>query len=438
MAKTKWSKNKYKQLQQRLINNGKKLNKDIFGVETDNGDEFFQNLQDLGTQYGQDLDDAQKNLENAYKRLFELTNNGSIDLEDSILQQIIDNSLKNKDNNGENLMLELFTQEKDFNLQQQEIIKALQEYQDSYNVLFEVYNNCMDTIETISTGLREEQVYHSIGILTSQGNFRQFLFNDQTWSQIRRDRDFMKLRFDIGENGKLSGFNLGTKTEGLKDNSIIDILSKYQGFTSEQNKEQNLLLNYWRDKESGRALVDSSGRSFGLGRFYENFVSRFTSGKAMTARAINRITRSNLDLDNLDWWKGGDQNFLVKLFNSQSQSINLSQKSLDFFHNGNSMGRGFQVTSYDTLKNVMFDLSTNINKYQSNIIENWQTGSAYQQAIDLTMMNNPFSMPEMSSTMRTASNNLFSEFSNYLLGLGGNVEVYETGSGDWFSEDVFY
>ena len=262
----------------------------------------------------------------------------------------------------------------------------LTKYESIYSDLFEVMNDIMDLGEAVSMDMGNTTVIHQLGLFQGKTElFGQFFADEQTWSNLRHNRDFMKITMtqqvtktklenEFYKNGKqkyayekqydengLPIFNLGlgTRTD-LHRQSLITLLKQQDPqhsifLDSDSYQAQQMLFKQIYDLK----LKTTSGDRAGTGRLNESMMKAVleAGGIGDSLNIINKLNGSNISLDNIAWWLAGDQNFNIRLDQEIEKQINLSQKSLTFKGERAKdqyglSGFGMSVTSYQTLQDI--------------------------------------------------------------------------------------
>ena len=370
----------------------------------------FTSLKVIGNKYHRQLEKYYQEYLNKY---YELMNEiEKIRFSDNdVFSQLI----KVANNNYSNLTADIINNNEGIDLTKYN--QLLKEYDEIYEDLFNLMNDIMDFTEQVSMEMGNQEVLHQLGIFNSTGSqlFESFFFDEQAWSELRHNRDFMRINMSkvtkreeyIDSAGKtkyrtvyvtdeeghqLYRASLDTRTDLTKDKAFAIIEQLSNGWKSQVNSD-NMKQLYSSLRELG--LTQGNQRKDGTfakaktGRLNEEMV-RYTLEKGGIGEALsqyNELKGTNISLDNLAWYLTGDQNFKI-LLNNELYKINLSQKSMGFSERTNKIsGYGFTAASMSSLLEVTdkmqkpqqlqqeYDDIINNSQYKEintlNIDENW-------------------------------------------------------------------
>ena len=298
-------------------------------------------------------------------------------------------SLTQNDLISNNLAIELSNLKSQLFAINDQIIK----YSNSYEVLFNNLNNTIDLLEEGSQALRQDNLIQQIGILDKDGFYREFFADAKTMESLRRDRELMKIQVGIYKknqktqyeerNGKIRA----KQTFALKIREIINEDTFFESlqkviFAGSQNGNiaqlienpslNNQFQNYLAKNMAGQ-LLTKKGEKLGLGRLNELFMLGRLSGDPQRFLDNFIASGARVNLDNLQWTYGGDQNFFIEN-NNKRINFNMSQKMVSFNKNGEMTGYGFNISSLDTAINGAQIWEENVNgepTIQNKILENY-------------------------------------------------------------------
>ena len=266
-------------------------------------------------------------------------------------------------------------------------------YSNSYELLFNNLNNTIDLLEEGSQALRRDNLIQQIGILDKDGFYREFFADAKTMEQLRRDRELMKIQVGVYKknqktqyeerNGKIrtkQTFALKIR-ETINEDTFFESLQKVI-FAGSQNGNiaqlienpslNNQFQNYLAKNMAGQ-LLTKKGEKLGLGRLNELFMLGRLSGDPQRFLDNFIASGARVNLDNLQWTYGGDQNFFIEN-NNKRINFNMSQKMISFNKDGKMAGYGFNMSSLDTAINGAQVWEENVNgepTIQNKILENY-------------------------------------------------------------------
>lgn len=266
-------------------------------------------------------------------------------------------------------------------------------YSNSYEMLFNNLNNTIDLLEEGSQALRRDNLIQQIGILDKDGFYREFFADAKTMEQLRRDRELMKIQVGIYKKNQKIQYEerndkIRTKQtfalkirETVNEDTFFESLQKVI-FAGSQNGNIAQLIenpslnsqfqNYLAKNMAGQ-LLTKKGEKLGLGRLNELFMLGRLSGDPQRFLDNFIASGARVNLDNLQWTYGGDQNFFIEN-NNKRINFNMSQKMASFNKNGEMVGYGFNISSLDTAINGAQMWEENVNgepTIQNKILENY-------------------------------------------------------------------
>ena len=326
------------------------------------------------------------------------------------------------------------------NLQQQlfDINDQIIKYANSYATLFDNLNGTIDLLEEGSEALRKDNVIQQIGILDKDGFFREFFGDAKTLASLRRDRDLMKIQVGIyknskkkevyeDRNGKIRNrrtFALKTR-ENLTEETFFESLQKLLN-ASEQNGNmasliENPRLNTYYQKyvEQNLAgkLLTKKGEQLGAGRLNELFMLGRLTGDPQRFLESFIASGAKVNLDNLQWTYGGDQNFFIEN-NGKRLNFNMSQKMIIFDKNGELKGYGFNLSNLDTAINGAKLWEENVNGQPT--IEN-KILETYGYQFEERFQAGGYDITQFNSDYQNAASMGQDELINYMVNLIGDI-----------------
>ena len=259
------------------------------------------------------------------------------------------------------------------NLRQQlfDINDQIIKYANSYSMLFDNLNGAIDLLEEGSQALRKDNLIQQLGILDKDGFYREFFADSKTLEMLRRDRDLMKIQVGIYKNSKKEevfenrgGIQRNKRTFALKTRESLTEETFFTGLqklinSSVQSGNMAKLIEdpqlnkyYQKYMEQNLAgnLLTKKGEKLGSGRLNELFMLGRLSGDPQRFLENFIATKSRVNLDNLQWTYGGDQNFFIEN-NGKKINFNMSQKMIMFTQEGKLQGYGFNISNIDTAIN---------------------------------------------------------------------------------------
>lgn len=240
-------------------------------------------------------------------------------------------------------------------------------YANSYELLFNNLNDTIDLLEEGSQALRKDNLIQQIGILDKDGFYKEFFADAKTMEQLRRDREFMKIQVGIYKKDKQikyetrNGQTRARQTFALKvretinEDTFFESLQKVISagtqngniaFLADNPQLNNQFQNYLAKNMAGQ-LLTKKGEKLGLGRLNELFMLGRLSGDPQRFLDNFIASGARVNLDNLKWIYGGDQNFFIEN-NNQRINFNMSQKMISFDEKGQLVGYGFNISSLNT------------------------------------------------------------------------------------------